>query len=184
MFHCARPRRRIDDLVRIFSGFLAAGLVLPMAAQTSTSSPAPTPPYSATFAMVGFTPGETVRLNVLNIQDAILLTPAAPCVVQAAFLDAGGRVIKSTTLTVNPGASLPFDLGVPDLTTPIGLRAEVRAVFTVPVPVPTPQPSSTASAPGACAVFPSVEVFNNVTGETRVYTTHHKLLPVIFAVTH
>src|ERR1700689_691369 len=106
MSNCIRPLSRGNYLARIFSGLLMAGLSLPLAAQTdtSTSSPAPpTPPYSATFAMVGFTPGETVRLNVLNIQDAVLPTAAAPCVIQAAFLDTNGHVIKSQSLTVNPG---------------------------------------------------------------------------------
>ena len=182
MFLCVSPRPRIGDLTRLLSGLLLAGISLPLAAQSGTSTSVPAPPYSATFAMVGFTPGETVRLNVLNLQDVVSPTPAAACVVQAAYLDASGHVIKSTSLTVNPGASTPFDLGVPDLTTPIGLRAEVRAVFTVPAPVVTAQPSSTTPLPGACAIFPSVEVFDNVTGETKVYTTRHDLLPVVFAI--
>jgi hypothetical protein len=180
MFPCVSPRLRTGDLTRIVSGLLWAALSLPLAAQSGTSSTAPAPPYSATFTMVAFTPGQTVQLNVLNLED-VVPTPATPCVVQAAFLDASGHVIKSTTLTVNPGASLPFDLGVPDLTVPIGLRAEVRAVFTVLAPVATPAPSSTATLPRVCAIFPSVEVFDNVTGETKVYTTRHQLLPVVFA---
>jgi hypothetical protein len=178
MFLCVSPRPRIGDFTRLLSGLLLAGLSLPLAAQSGTSTSVPAPPYSATFAMVGFTPGE----NVLNLQDVVSPTPVAACTVRAAFLDASGHVIKSTSLTVNPGASTPFDLGVPDLTTPIGLRAEVRAVFTVPAPVVTAQPSSTTPLPGACAIFPSVEVFDNVTGETKVYTTRHDLLPVVFAI--
>src|ERR1700683_545491 len=62
-----------------------------------------------TTGMVGIADAQTAQLNLLNPG---VLAPAVGMICKAtvSFVDAGGTVLKSTTLTVIPGQSVSFSL--------------------------------------------------------------------------
>ena len=77
---------------------------LTLAAQVTTALPA-----VQTTGMVGLADAQTAQLNLLNPG---VLAPAIGiiCKANVSFVDAGGTVLKSTTLTVTPGQSQSFSL--------------------------------------------------------------------------
>ena len=62
-----------------------------------------------TSGMVGLATGPTARLNLLNPPVQPTAT-AASCSAAVPFVDAAGAVIQSSTVSVQPGQSLPYDL--------------------------------------------------------------------------
>lgn len=60
-----------------------------------------------TSGMVGLARGPTARLNLLNPPAQPTATAAASCSARVAFVDAAGAVIQSSTVSVQPGQSLP-----------------------------------------------------------------------------
>jgi hypothetical protein len=130
--------------------------------------PAPT---AETSGMVGLAFGETARLNVLN-PGAPAPATAVACSAAVSFIDGGGNVLKSTTLTIAPGTSMSFDLrSGTDLDLTIAERREVRATLTIP-----PLPPSTSSTPavGGCIYVKTLEVFDNASLRTLVVLGHFR----------
>jgi hypothetical protein len=116
------------------------------------------PPTVETSGMVGLAFGETARLNVLN--------PGLPaCSAAVSFIDAAGNVLKSATLVIAPGESMPFDLrSDTDLSLTLAERREIRASLTIP-PVP---------AVGGCIYVKTLEVFDNASLRTLVVLGHFR----------
>ena len=144
-------------------GVLAAWAQTPAAAVTVQTS-----------GMVGLGDGQTARLNVLNPG---VLAPAmgAICTATVAFAGDDGTFLKSTTLSVAPGRSLPFDIrSDTDLSIAAGDRRELRAVILMP---PAATASSTTPAPPACKVFPTLEIFDTASGHTLVTLGHFEPVP-------
>jgi hypothetical protein len=160
--------------------FLAVLLLsaVPLAAQIPVpgpgSLPAPIPALSQTLTtgIVGFTGSQTAVLNVLNMSAATTAT-AAGCEVQLAFYDSQNRLLKQgATAMIAPGVATSLSLGRADVpaasaTTPrVSIRGQVKTV------VPSP---GTAAGPailvGICSLFTSLDVYDNVTGVTQVFTT-------------
>jgi hypothetical protein len=130
--------------------------------------PAPT---VETSGMVGLAFGETARLNVLNPGVAVPAAAVA-CSAAVSFIDAGGNVLKSTTLTIAPGTSMSFDLrSDADLDLTIVERREVRATLTIP-PLPPATPSRPAV--GGCIYVKTLEVFDNASLRTLVVLGHFR----------
>jgi hypothetical protein len=128
-------------------------------------------PIVETSGMVGLAFGETARLNVLNPGASVPATAAA-CSAAVSFIDAGGNVLKSTTLTIAPGTSMSFDLrSDADLDLTVAERREIRATLTIP-----PVPSSTSSTPaaGGCIYVKTLEVFENASLRTLVVLGHFR----------
>src|SRR5882724_1877459 len=82
--------------------------------------------------LVGITPGQTARLNVVNTQDFFPVNgfPPGPCKVTLSFYDVNGRLISSTSGVLQPGkaASLDFNTmgsGGGGGTGRVAVRAEV-----------------------------------------------------------
>lgn len=113
------------------------------------------------YGMVGFTAGQTLRLNVANtlppgpVRDEL---PPSPIRVRLALLDGDGRTLASgrADLTGGQSASLDLDFGR------LGLdarRAQVRAVVDVIFPPgPTVDPSVS-----------TLEIINNDTARTSLF---------------
>jgi hypothetical protein len=121
-------------------------------------NPQPDPP--AAFGIATIVPGETMRVNVVNIADTGGLAP--PCRVQMTFVNTVGEVVKSANATIAAGhtgwAAVDFNEGgIPQLG--IGesrLRQSLRPVVNV---IP----------PNSCRAIMSAEVYENATGRTNQY---------------
>jgi hypothetical protein len=137
----------------------AAGLY----AQTTPNEPVQ---ETRTSGIVGIVQGQTARLNALNPGVASPLM-GVPCSGLLTFLDDGGKLLKSKTVTLAPGASSPIELdSVIDLALAVDQRREIRATITIP-PVLPPSGSTTAVAP-VCKLIGTLEIFNTIDGHTLV----------------
>ena len=136
----------------------------------------PTLPAVQTTPIVGLADGEIARLNLLNPGVAAPATGVI-CSVAVSFLDADGTVLKTGSLTIPPGKSMPFDLlSDVDLGLAYSDRREIRALVATPaVPVAT---SSTTAAP-ACKLISTLEIFDSTTGRTLVVVGRLEAIPVV-----
>ncbi len=114
------------------------------------------------FGMVGITRGQTARVNVTNISEAI-----CPCSrVTLTFLDGAGEVLRTRdgqpvqrTMTPEPGHSAFLQISADEFLARNEARVNFRAVVTL---IP---PSGEAVCP--CAFPVTVEALNNATGRTE-----------------
>jgi hypothetical protein len=134
----------------------------------------------ATTGMVGIADAQTAQLNLLNPG---VLPPAlgAICTALVTFVDDTGTVIKSTTLSVPPGKSLPFTLrSDTDLNLVAGDRREIRATISIPAII-TPAATASPAATPACKVIPTLEMLDTVSGRTLVVLGHAVMVPSVVA---
>ena len=132
-----------------------------------------------TTGMVGIADAQTAQLNLLNPG---VLAPAVGMICKAAvsFVDASGTVLKSATLTIIPGQSMPFSLrSDTDLNLVAGDRREVRATISIKVIAP---PTATA-VPASCKLIPTLELFDTVSGRTLVVLGHVTTVPGVVTAT-
>src|SRR5215204_3682034 len=168
-----RGKRKLFKATALMAllALLASGTVWNMRrAQAQDTVPPPTNDRIS-FGMVGITRGQTLRLSVASISDAV-----CPCSrVLLNFRDAEGRLLRSRdgsvihrALELGPGRAASLDLDADELQLPPGpSRLQLRAVVTV-IPPPTGD-SDEIPPPVGDRIVPSVEVFNNATGRTVVY---------------
>lgn len=141
---------------------LAAG-GLSLAAQTVPVESVQTTP------MVGIAFGQTARLNLLNPGDR---PPALGviCTAQVTYFDGAGIALKTASVSVAPGTSVPVDLHSDlDLSLAVNGRREIRAAIATPT-VPPPSATSTTTPP-ACKLIHSLEIFDTLTGRTQAVIT-------------
>jgi len=125
-----------------------------------------------TTGLFGLTTNQTARLNVLNLSPTIsptASTAANNCTVQLQFVDTANTSLKEfvqPNFTPQNGVSL--DLKRTDVTGATTPRTEVRGVIIVN---PNPAPAGAPSNPGYCAVFPTLEVFDQTTGSTITFSS-------------
>jgi len=125
-----------------------------------------------TTGMVGLADAQTAQLNLLNPG---VLPPAlgVVCTASASFLDANGTVLKTATLTIPPGKSMPLILrSDTDLKLVAGDRVEIRATITTPPFVPPPTATSTPISSSSCKLIPTLEVLDTTSGRTLVVLGH------------
>jgi len=115
-------------------------------------NPQPDPP--ALFGMFGITPGETMQLNIVNVQ--LSGVPPGPCKVTLRFLDSSGIILKQQTVTVK--STQAAALTITGAEAGGGFRNEVHPVLVVP-----------ANEATGCSAIGSVEVFNSTSGETTLF---------------
>jgi hypothetical protein len=150
-----------------------------LAAQVTTPiTPTPTPisivPQILSTAILGFASSQTAELNVVNLVPAATTTLPV-CEVQLAFYDAQNRLLKQGAATnVGPFASTSLSLGRGDLpsSSASALRVSIRGqVSTVLTPTTTGTSSTTAAGLNTCSLVVSLELYDNVTGVTQLFTT-------------
>jgi hypothetical protein len=140
---------------------------------------------SYTTGMVGFTTGQTARLNVVNL-NAVPATTAtttpANCTVALQFLDNKGAGISQTTVpNFAPGTATSLDLTRAMVTSETAApRAEIRGVVVVN-PMAITGTTSAAAAEGNCAVKTTLEVYD-AAGSTVSSTSDTQLVGVSAAV--
>ena len=115
-------------------------------------NPQPDPP--GVWGMIGITPSDTMRLNIVNMQFSGF--PPGPCNVTLKFLDSSGIVLKQQAISVKPSQAASLDLT--GLEAGAGFRTEVHPVLAVP-----------SNEPTGCSAVGSVEVFNTNSGETSLH---------------
>jgi hypothetical protein len=137
---------------------------LALSAQTASVGPG-----IRTFGMVGLAEGQTAQLNLLNPGVA---APAVgvTCSASVAFLDGNGTVLKTGAFSIAPGKSAALDLRADaDLALSTNQRREIRATIMIPGVVPV---ASNAAATPVCRLFPTLEIFDTVSGRTLVTLGH------------
>jgi hypothetical protein len=134
---------------------VAASVILLLAAGARILkgfNPQPDPP--GVWGMIGITPSDTLRLNIVNMEFSGL--PPGPCNVTLKFLNGSGIVLKQQTISVKPTQAALLDLT--GLEAGGAFRTEVHPVLAVP-----------SNEPTGCSAVGSVEVFNTNSGETSLY---------------
>lgn len=157
-------------------------VLLTLGAAALSAQVIPILPAVQTTGMVGIADAQTAQLNLLNPG---VLAPAVGmiCKANVSFVDAGGTVIKSSTLTVIPGQSQSFSLrSDTDLSLVAGDRREIRAVISIP-PIATPSATATSAAAPSCKLIPTLEMLDTVSGRTLVVLGHVVTVPSIVAAT-
>jgi hypothetical protein len=153
--------------------FLAVLLfAVPLAAQVVSTSPTPMPALSQTLttAMVGFTGSQTAQLSVLNMNPATTTTLAG-CEVQLAFYDSQNKLLKQGAATsVAPGTATTLFLSRSEIPVAaasmprVSIRGQAKTIL----------PPTTTSGPAvlsSCALLASLEIYDNVTGVTQLFTS-------------
>ena len=85
-------------------------------AQTSTPVLYPIGPQVLTLGMVGLAPGETARLNALNLPGCCGLAYrptqilSVPCNMTLSFMDDQGTTLKTATMNIDSGKAVHLDL--------------------------------------------------------------------------
>ena len=139
-------------------------------------------PVVRTTGMVGIGDAQTAQLNVLNpgVEAPAL---GVVCTAAVSFVDASGTVLKSGTLTIGPGKSMPFVLRSDvDLNLVSGQRREIRATISTPSILPQATPTAAATATG-CNLIATLEILDTVTGRTLVVLGHVAKIPSVVATT-
>jgi len=146
-------------------------------------------PTVQTTGMVGLADSQTAQLNLLNLSSNPVLTPTAVgfCTANVSFIDGAGTVLKTGTVAVAPGRSVPFALPSTDPKLSLmagGERREIRATISMPAIPPPPTPAGTAApivAP-VCHLVPTLEIFDSISGRTLVVLEQVVTVPSVLAI--
>ena len=134
-----------------------------------------------TFGMVGLAEGQTAQLNVLNPGVAPPAATGVICSAAVSFVNDQGTVIKSTTLNVPPGKSMTFSLfSDVDLNLAVNERREIRATIRTS-PIFPPNASGTPTAAAGCGLFPTLEIYDNLSRKTQVVMGKLETVPSLVA---
>ncbi|HVY70321.1 MAG TPA: hypothetical protein VHH73_10365 [Verrucomicrobiae bacterium] len=131
-------------------------------------NPQPDPPGFV--GLVGFGPGQTARLNAVNVeQPGRPLFPPGPCKVTLVFFGEDGKLLAHNVATIKPGEATSLDISFPtptDTTAAAGdgsvrpTRVAVRGVMLVDTP------NSRLTPPDPCRM--TLEVFD-ASGNTATF---------------
>jgi hypothetical protein len=144
-----------------------------LAAQTVFTA---VPGSLVTTGIVGVTSTQTARLNVLSLQPVIPGVAAVRCPATLEFYDDSGALLKQLVVdNISPAtaASLTFKPPVPSASA--NARAQIRAVVFTPsfsaTPVTGSAPTPVIPVSMGCSVMPSLEIIDDLTGDTHAFTT-------------
>lgn len=147
------PNAGIFALVLFVTGMAAAQMTSPPASFTQVESS----------GIVGITGGQTARLNVLNLSSTILNGAGTSCTAQVTFLDDQDTTLKTASVTVDPGKSMPVDYP-----STASVRQQIRVTIGISRPnVTAPMPGMPVAVPVSyCSLVPTLEIFDNSTSKT------------------
>jgi hypothetical protein len=156
--------------------------ILTLMALALSAQVIPVVPTVQTTGMVGIADAQTAQLNLLNPGVAPPATVTV-CSATVSFVDADGTVVKSTTLSVDPGKSMAFSLRSDiDLHLLTGDRREIRALIAISAILP-PTATTTSTAIPACHLIPTLEILDTASGRTLVVLGHVETIPSVVAAT-
>jgi hypothetical protein len=129
--------------------------------------------------MVGLTTNQTARLSVVNLNStststSTTTTSPTNCTVELQFFDGKNNSLKQSVVpNFAPQTAATLDLKRSEITAQTAARAEIRGVVTVNGPTPVASPS----IPGYCAVFTTLQIFDETTGSTVLLTSDTRSFP-------
>ncbi len=169
---------------RAVAGLLLFGCPFFSPAQTASTQTS----ITVTSGMVGVNSGQSVRLNVLNLQPVVTGVTAVVCpATLEIYNDSGAQLTQMQITDIPPAnaANLVYKPVVP--ATPANARVEIRAVVVTPtptaIPVATPGSPIVMATVTACSLMPSLEITNDANGSTQVVTTDFRTTPLFGVVT-
>jgi len=133
--------------------FACAALLVVLASGKIVKAFNPQPDPPGAFGMIGITSGETMQLNVVNVE--INGVPPDPCRVQLRFLDAAGNALKQQVVSLKPRQAASLQISGPVTTS--AQRAEIHPVVLL-----------TENEPAGCSAIGTVEVFDSTTLRTSL----------------
>lgn len=151
---------------------LLCGLVLVLTSFATRAEP----PYQPglEFPIIWIATGESARVNALNLGTGSSGEDSS-CSVTLQFLAAGGQMVKQTVVALRSRAVASLELSRGELPGE-DARAEIRAVLLFGYYGGAP-PGPGMLQRFDCKIVPSLEVYDNHTGRTRLTLTDAKPLP-------
>jgi len=146
----------------------------------STPAPIPTPvppffpqfPQYLTFGMVGIAPGETARLNALELP-GFSNAAQPPCNVTLSFVDDQGNTLKTASMNALQGQAAHLDLAQGEINSATGrvqIRGTVQTTFSGGPLIPVGF---------GCSVMPTLEIFDDATGVTTTVLESARSVPTV-----
>jgi hypothetical protein len=152
--------------------FLLAGLVV---LQTSPAARTQQPnQLGMRFPMIQIVTGETARVNAQNLEAGSSAKDSS-CSVTLQFLDTAGRVVKQTVVVLRPGNVASLELSRAELQGD-NPRVEIGAVLLFGYYGGAP-PGPAIVHRFDCNIVPSLEVFDDHTGEMKLVLKDATPLP-------
>jgi hypothetical protein len=152
--------------------FLLAALVL-LLTSSATIAQLPYQPGMG-FPVIQIGTGESARVNALNLEAGSSAKDSS-CSVTLQFLDTRGRVVKQTVVLLRPGNGGSLEVSRAELPGNDS-RAEIRAVLLFGYYGGAP-PGPAIARRFDCKIVPSLQVFDDRTGEMKLVLTDAKPLP-------
>ncbi|SRR6266478_2921030 len=152
--------------------FLLAGLVVVLNSP-ATRAQLPNQP-GMRFPMIQIATGESARVNAQNLQAGSSAKDSS-CSITLQFLDTGGRVVKQAVVLLRPGKVASLELSRAELRGD-DPRVEIRAVLLFGYYGGAP-PGPAMVQQFDCNIVPSLQVFDDRTGEMKLVLTDAKPLP-------
>jgi hypothetical protein len=141
--------------------------------QTQKANPAILAQHVYASGAVGITRGQTARWHVVNPRSPVPHT-GPTCPITLSFINAQGRVLRTSSVTLKPGESGLLELKVDDLL-PDGTGGPIHAEATVPATGPVDEPGSRIN----CAILPTLEIVDNASGRTSVLLEGSLVRPAV-----
>jgi hypothetical protein len=152
--------------------FLLAALVL-LLTSSATKAQLPYQPGMG-FPVIQIATGESARVNAQNLEAGSSAKDSS-CSVTLQFLDTRGRVVKQTVVLLRPGNVGSLEVSRAELPGNDS-RAEIRALLLFGYYGGAP-PVPAIARHFNCNIVPSLQVFDDRTGEIKLVLTDAKPLP-------
>jgi hypothetical protein len=138
-------------------------------AQAQGTTPIAFPSTEFSTGMVGLAPGQTARLNLVNV--GVASASPLPCVLLLAFLDSNSKLLKQTLVSLKPGQAAFLDLPSDDAGGTVAENGpKIESAQRVPIRGigynPLLAPGSAIPQPLSCNLVPTLELFDTDTGRT------------------
>jgi len=113
------------------------------------------------FGMIGVTRGQTARMNVGNIE-----LPPGPCHPMVTFFDGAGNKLAEQGIIIEGGKAAFVDLNA-DMIDSVELRMTGRLEIRAQLSLESQDPSGSQANKRSKSLVPTLEVFDNSTGQTH-----------------
>lgn len=133
--------------------------------------------FTLTSGILGVASGQTVQLNVLNLQETGSSATAAECLVTLEFFNESGiqqGPTLSKSLPPKTAVSLPYTPSYTPSATAT-TRAEIRAVV-ITQSVSAAAGSTVIPVGTVCNIMPSLEIIDGLAGATQIFTTDFRAM--------
>jgi len=169
-------RSRVMESQPVLWLVVAASVVISAIGQAQPPEPSNFPAHGLGFDLMGVAPGQSARINVLN--QAVSPAPEGPagCRIALQFYDAQGQLLRELIIPrLGMGQSASLDLNRDDF--PGSDRLSLRAIMAFGYGGGANPPPQLLQRIATCNIVPSLEIYDNGTGNIRVVMTDARPLP-------